>query len=40
VKMGRYRAITIPPITPPRNTIITGSSKDVMASTAASTSSS
>ncbi len=39
-KMGRYMATIIPPTTPPRNTIMKGSSSAVMAPTAASTSSS
>jgi hypothetical protein len=39
-KMGRYMAMIIPPTTPPRNTIMKGSSSAVMAPTAASTSSS
>ncbi len=39
-KMGRYIAMIIPPTTPPRKTIMTGSRRDVMADTAASTSSS
>ena len=39
-KMGRYIAIIIPPTTPPKNTIMKGSSNAVMAPTAASTSSS
>ncbi len=37
---GRYMAITIPPQTPPRNTIMIGSISCVRPSTAASTSSS
>jgi hypothetical protein len=40
LKIGMYIAITIPPMTPPRTTIITGSINEVRASTAASTSSS
>ena len=39
-KMGRYMAIIIPPTTPPRKTIMNGSSRAVIAPTAASTSSS
>ena len=39
-KMGRYMAMIMPPTTPPRKTIMKGSSRAVMASTAASTSSS
>ncbi len=39
-KMGRYIATIIPPTTPPKNTIMKGSSNAVMAPTAASTSSS
>ena len=40
LKMGRYMAMIIPPTTPPRNTIMKGSSSAVMAPTAESTSSS
>jgi len=39
-KIGRYMAMIIPPTTPPRKTIMKGSNRAVMASTAASTSSS
>ena len=39
-KMGRYMAMRKPPTTAPRNTIMTGSIKEVSAATAASTSSS
>src|SRR5205814_4417424 len=39
-KIGMYIATTRPPITPPRNTIIRGSMRLVMAATATSTSSS
>ena len=39
-KTGRYMAITIPPQTPPRNTIMIGSISWVSPSTAVSTSSS
>jgi hypothetical protein len=39
-KMGRYMAMTIPPTTTPRNTIITGSINASSPDTAASTSSS
>ena len=39
-KMGRYMAMIIPPTTPPRKTIMKGSNRAVMASTAESTSSS
>ena len=39
-KMGMYIAITIPPTTPPRKAIITGSSRVSMPATAVSTSSS
>ena len=40
LKIGRYMAIRIVPIVPPRNTIMSGSSIEVSAATAASTSSS
>lgn len=40
VKIGRYMAITMNPITTPRNTIIMGSSSEVRVATAVSTSSS
>src|SRR2546425_3788083 len=40
LKMGRYMATTMPPTTTPRKTIIIGSSNEVSAVTAASTSSS
>ncbi len=40
LKIGKYMAIIIPPTTPPRNTIMKGSRRAVMASTAESTSSS
>jgi hypothetical protein len=39
-KMGMYMAMTMPPTTPPRNAIMTGSSSVSMPATAASTSSS
>ena len=39
-KIGRYMATTIPPMEPPRKTISKGSSMDVSAATATSTSSS
>ena len=40
LKIGRYRAMTSPPIAPPKNTMRRGSSMDVIDSTATSTSSS
>ena len=40
LKIGRYIAMTMPPTDTPRNTIIIGSSSEVSAPTAASTSSS
>lgn len=40
LKIGRYMAMIMPPTTPPRKTIMKGSRRAVMASTAASTSSS
>ncbi len=40
LKIGRYIATTMPPTTTPRNTIIIGSSREVRAVTAESTSSS
>ena len=39
-KMGRYMAMTTPPMTMPRNTISIGSSREVRLATATSTSSS
>jgi hypothetical protein len=39
-KIGRYMAITSPPMDPPRNSMRRGSNMEVRAETAASTSSS